>query len=151
MIENFYSPQNRLRTSPQSSGIFDEIIRNRNVPPNRRRYSSKVMAFALAIITISLPCYQLLRSVFQSIPSRQSIDNYFKHDFYYEYGTVTKMEDIPIILNEYKKENDDKGNSSKIHLILAVDAISLTPEIRIDKNGFVYGIINNQKISGKEH
>ena len=57
------------------------------------------------------------------------------------------MEDIPLILNEYRKE--DPKDITKIHVILAVDSISLTPEIYIDKSGFVHGLISNEKISEK--
>ena len=140
-IENFFKPE-------RSNSFINEISSNAQLPGNRRRYSKTMMCFAMTLITISLSCYDLLRSKFVGMPSRQAVESFFREDFYFKNGVISDLSQIDDAIDYYRKNEDENlKNETDIHCILAVDAISLTPEIMISKKGFVYGTVKPEKIN----
>ena len=140
-IDEYFQP-----VAPRASGsnvIYQEISRNIDVPPNRRRYSAYFQSFALLLMTISLPAYLLLRTVLP-FPSRQSLMETFRDVFWLKHGIITNFEQLESAISDYCR---DMNCLHGIRGILAVDAISLTPHMRIDKDGFVHGTIVSEVVS----
>ena len=134
------------QTPPRQSDanvIYQEISRNIDLPPNRRRYSDYFRSFALLLMITSLPAYLLLRRVLP-FPSRQSLLETGEHKFWLETGIVTSFDQLDFALSDYTRELDSPNG---VKGILAVDAISLTPHMRIDKDGFVHGTVVQEVVS----
>lgn len=66
-------------------------------------------------------------------------------EFWIQHGIVTDYGQMEDALADYVREIEP-GN--EVRGILAVDAISLTPHMRIEKNGFVTGIVGSETIPG---
>ena len=144
VIEEYF-PRAPPRVFPENNQIFNEIARNMTVAPNRWRFSAYFQAFALLLLCVSLPAYTLLRRVLP-FPSRQSIMATFKEDYWYRNDIITNLSQLKIALQEYCAESDANGPDKMIRGILAVDAISLKPHLRIDRHGFVEGTTTNEQI-----
>ena len=144
-IDEYFQPAaNPEARGPNRNAIFREIAENVDVPPNRRRYSPYFRSFSLLLMSLSLPAYMLLRMALP-FPSRQALMENLEDEFWIQHGIVTdygQMEDAPAdYVREIELGNEVRG-------ILAVDAISLTPHMRIEKNGFVTGIVGSETSPG---
>lgn len=67
----------------------------------------------------------------------------------FEYSSLTDISKIKDISKNYRKK-ENISNSEIIDVILAVDAISFNPNVKIDSKGFVKGLIQDEKISDSD-
>ena len=139
--EYFPQPPPPQEPRPMNNAIFDEMSRNIALPPSRHRYSPLFMAFAVILMCFSLPAYNFLRRVLP-FPSRQAIDDSFKANYWYKNGIITDFEQLDEALQDYVREVGGNVTTG----VLAVDAVSLTPHMRIDKKGFVRGTITSEYV-----
>ena len=147
VIEEYF-PRAPPHAFPENNRVFNEIAHNIAVPPNRRPFSPYFQAFSLLLLCVSLPAYTLLRRVLP-FPSRQSMMATFKDDYWYQNNIITNLSQLNRALKDYCSHFEADGPNKTIKGILAVDAISLKPHLRIDRNGFVEGTTTGEKISSE--
>ena len=131
-----------------SISIISELRVNSIRKPNRRRFSSFFKMFAMELLLISYPAYTYIRSILP-FPSRQTLMSNYNSVLEFEYLSLTDIKKIDEISENYKK----KENISKaeiIDVILAVDAISFNPIMKISQNGIVQGLIHDEVLSNSE-
>ena len=139
--EYFRQPTPPPEQHQQNNAILQEICRNAMLAPSRRRYSKLFMSFAVILMCFSLPAYNFLRQVLP-FPSRQAIDQSFATNYWHKKGIITDFEHLHEALQDYVRE---VGSNTTMG-ILAVDAISLTPHMRIDRDGFVRGTVTHEHV-----
>ena len=135
--------------SPNSSlTILGEMNKNIRTPPKQRRYSSFFKLFSIGLLLISYPAYTYLRSQLP-LPSRKLLMSNYGHSLGFEYQKLTDLSMIDEILNSYRKK-ENLSESDIIKVILAVDAISFKPLLKIDDNGTVIGTVKKEILSNSE-
>ena len=131
---------------PSPDPLIIEKVKNSQRAKSRRRFSMRTIKIAAILIMISLPCYQMLRR-FDIWPSRQTVKSRLQTTYIVKAEQLFEFSDIPNTVDQYRKDNKVDG---KIQAILAVDAISLTPEICVTKKGFVTGLLQKELLSNAE-
>ena len=151
-IENLKKNGNDKNRSPtprpnnKKDELLNEKIENSKKSPSRRRFSQRTMIIAMLLILISLPCYNCLR-LFDIWPSYQAVDARLKASYVAETNLLIDLKDVHKVVEKYKKQNSIEG---KIEAILATDAVSLTPEICVTKDGFVEGLLQKEQLKSVE-
>lgn len=77
----------------------------------------------------------------------QAVDARLKATYVAETNILVDLKDIHKVVDKYKKQNSIEG---KIEAILATDAVSLTPEICVTKDGFVEGLLQKEQLKSVE-
>ena len=143
-IDEYFKPVGEPVThGPIGNTIFREIAENLRLPPNRRRYSTYFRSFSLLLMSLSLPAYMFLRMALP-FPSRQSLLESLEGEFWIQHGIVTDYGQMEEALADYVREIEPRTERKGI---LAVDAISLTPHMRIERCGFVTGLVSNETLT----
>lgn len=163
-IESFSTRSNSPQTSPVptpisipsinqknktfTKSIIQDLKRNFEIAPPARRYSKRTKIFAMGILLISFTAFNYLRS-FLPLPSRQALQKNFQADLSLKTEYLTDVKNIPIIVADYR-EREKISETEKIQAVLAIDAISFNPILKIDKNGNVIGTTKEEIISSYE-
>lgn len=85
--------------------------------------------------------------LFDIWPGYQAVDAILKASYVAETNILVDLKDIHKVVDKYKKQNSIEG---KIEAILATDAVSLTPEIYVTKDGFVEGLLQKEQLKSVE-
>ena len=138
-----------VQTSREStpSSILAGLQKNERRKNNGRRYTMTTLVFAFGILSIGgITVYNFIRSNLP-LPSLNTVRNHFN-----TYSTKIKenlvdINSIEDIILNYKKENNITG---KLKVVLAVDAISFTPVVKITDQGFIHGFIKDENLNKVE-
>ena len=128
--------------------ILNEMSVNIKKLPKQRRYSPFFKTFAMGLLLISYPCYTYLWSKLP-FPLRRLLMKNFGTSLSFEYQKLTDIEAINSITNKYR-EKENLSDSEVIDIVLAVDAISFNPVLKVDQNGTVYGTTKEEVIDNLE-
>ena len=102
-----------------------ELYQLARVSANRRRFSMKLIALALAVYLISGPAYNLLREV-MPLPSRKTLNSRTATTGRFNPLLLENLSDIKSVVRNYRETND--LDSMEIVGFLAVDAIAFDRE-----------------------
>ena len=133
-------------TNKRTKNLINEKVSNSKVPKSRRRYANETIMIAAILLSLSLPCYSMLR-YFDIWPSRQAVELRLRSTYVASTEKLISLENIHSTVDNYRQENSAEG---KIKAILAVDAISLTPEIYVTKNKLVKGLLQDEILRDKD-
>ena len=131
---------------PDGVAIFNEIGVDIKRSPKQRRYSPIFKTFAMGLLLISYPCYTYLRSKLPFFSQRLLMKN-FGTSLSFEYQKLTYIEIISSVTRNYR-EKENLSDSEVIDVVLAVDAISFNPVLKVGKNGTVYGTTKQEDMDG---
>ncbi|KAK8895023.1 hypothetical protein M9Y10_023465 [Tritrichomonas musculus] len=148
------TPKTRQRSSSSSPSpidyykkrLLEEKMTNAKKSKSHRRYSNRTMMIAALLIIISLPCYEMIRK-FDIWPSRQAVENRLRTAYVANTELLISLDNIHLVVKKYKDEN---SVDQKIKAILAVDAVSLTPEIGITKDKLIKGLLQKELLEDSE-
>ena len=128
--------------------LVNDIKNNCRVQKNHRKWSPKIMSlFALAAL-ISFPCYTYLASNLL-LPHYNTLNAFMKQQTKLNPDKIISLDNLNDICENYREDNDI-NKSIIIPGVLAVDALSLDPYIKVDNTGNVTGIIGNIKLSSDD-
>ena len=128
--------------------LVNDIKNNCRVQKNHRKLSPKIMSlFALAAL-ISFPCYTYLASNLL-LPHYNTLNAFMKQQTKLNPDKIISLDNLNDICENYREDNDI-NKSIIIPGVLAVDALSLDPYIKVDNTGNVTGIIGNIKLSSDD-
>ena len=101
---------------------------------------------AVLLILISLPCYNLLRK-FDIWSSSNAVRARLLTSYDAATELLINLDNLKTAVENYRKENNANG---KIKVILATDAVYLTPEIGVSKKGLVTGLLQSEILKETE-
>lgn len=133
-------------TDNYTNGLLQEKMVNSKKPKSHRRFSNRTIMIAALLIILSLPCYSMLRK-FDIWPSRQAVVNRLRTSYVTNTELLINLDNVHSTVKKYKEENSVE---EKIQAILAVDAVSLTPEIGVTKDKLVTGLLQKELLGDKE-
>ena len=147
-IGEFFNEVNQRHRVDASELTKQELIvnmmRNIFVAPTQRRYSVKVMHFAMLMACISLPCYIMMRR-FLILPNYSTLFRYFRGSVRENSEIITNITSLKLFMPEIVKQLTEHGDECKIYGgFIAVDAISLRPHIYVTREGFVEGLTTDE-------
>ena len=123
--------------------ILTNMIWNFFVEPKQRRYSVKMMRFAILIAGISFTCYTMLRK-FLILPDYSTVFRHSSQDLDANVQRLTKIDGLKsYIPHLVEKVQEQCSDCVRYGGFLAVDAISLQPHIDVTKDGFIEGVLDN--------
>ena len=124
----------------------DELSQLSRVPPNRRRFSTKMIALALAVYLISGPAYNFLRDA-MPLPSRHTLNARTATTEKFNPLLLQNISGIDEIVKRYRETNE--LDSTNIYGVLAVDAIAFDREMVIGQDGFIKGSIQSESLDSE--
>ena len=139
-IEEYY----RNIQQPQNQ-FLREMNTLERLRPRGRRYSARFIFFCVAIYLTSFTCYKLLLKFGIPLASISKISMLKMNLLSDNMVRLLHLSDVRTIIAQYKDDNNLENDSFSV--ILAVDAISFHPKIRIEKDGTINGALGNYKIS----
>ena len=125
----------------QRYACLHELYQLARVTANRRRFSMKLIALALAVYLISGPAYNLLREV-MPLPSRKTLNSRTTTTGRFNPLLLENLSNITSVVRNYRETND--LDSMEIVGFLAVDAIAFDREMVITNDGFVRGGVESE-------
>ena len=102
----------------------------------------------MGLLLISYPAYTYLRSQLP-LPSRKLLMSNYGPSLGFEYKKLTDLSMIDDILHSYR-EKENLSDSDIVKVILAVDAISFKPLLKISDNGTVIGTVSEEILNNSE-
>lgn len=149
------SSQSSRSTSPQpnqfpenTTKILSEIKKNMKLPKNRRTWSILIISICTFILFTSHTSYRFLRSNLL-LPSRSTLYRYLQTFESYDAKLLTNLKNLNSITANYRKTNDI-SNEDEIRGILAIDAVSLKPHIKITDDGEILGLTQKVVLNKSE-
>lgn len=128
--------------------LIRDIRKNARKQKNHRKWSPTIMSiFSLAAL-ISFPCYIYL-SKNLLLPHYNTLTAYMKQQTKLNPEKIINLDNLNEICENYREENNI-NNSVKIPGVLAVDALSLDPYVKIDNMGNVSDIIGKLALSSED-
>ena len=148
--ENSPTPQNIYQGFPhyitdKSKTIGNEIFINQYRNPNARRWSKISISFFIGLLIIS-PSTLLYLYRCSLSPSKSTLYEHIYKNFDFKSENLINISQINKICKQYRFDNEI-AESVEIFGVLAVDAISLTPHIKVGEDGAIYGLIHSINIS----
>ena len=122
--------------------ILEEMINLSKIHPNARNYSQLLYYFSFTLLTISLSAYNFVQSELP-LPNIRSVYRKMSNILTIKPNMLTNLTFLPDILNEYKNITNS-FILTKESYILAVDALSTTPFVNINKNITAIGLMTDE-------
>lgn len=121
-----------------------DIARNAGVQKNHRTWSLKTLAIAAILF---LGCFTGFSYIYKSIvfPSKSTMYRFINKYKALDIERITDISKVSDTLADYRLENSIK-NSTVIPGVLAVDAVSLTPHIKVMEDGTIKGLKDDVNI-----
>ena len=144
---NFFTGTPRFITE-NSKAFAKDINDNAKVYKNHRKWSKISLRICALIFLISFTAYKSLKKII-ILPSINTLYNFMDTYESYDVETITVFDKISQTLKDYRKVNEINDNDEIVG-ILSVDAVSLTPHIKIDGNGKIFGLTEEIAINQSE-
>lgn len=151
MYSPFQGKSYRISDSiPPNTNLFvNNIKKNINVHPNKRKWDKKILAICTLLFLLSFTGYIFLRKNIL-LPSVSSIYRYLNTDFdLIDSENIISIEKLDIILENYRKTNNIDDNE-KIPGFIAVDAVALNKHVKITEDGNITGLTKKIQLKKEE-
>ena len=123
--------------------ILANMLWNLFVEPKQRRYTAKMIRFAILIAGLSFTCYSVLRR-FLVLPDYSTVFRHASHDVDSNLQCLTDIYRFKMHTPRiFEKVQEQCRDCVRYGGFLAVDAISLQPHIYVTKEGFIEGVLDN--------
>ena len=123
--------------------ILANMLWNLFVEPKQRRYTAKMIRFAILIAGLSVTCYSVLRR-FLVLPDYSTVFRHASHDVDSNLQCLTDIYRFKMHTPRiFEKVQEQCRDCVRYGGFLAVDAISLQPHIYVTKEGFIEGVLDN--------
>ena len=142
-IDQYFKPAHDSQ-KPTHNSLLDEMQKLENIKPKGRRYTSKFIMICESLFLTSFSCYVLLRKLGLPLVSPSHLMFLLRPKTRNNIKYLLNVSYVVEILNSYREENC-QNKSDSLDVIIAVDAISFHPRIKIEGNS-VKGIRGKQKI-----
>ena len=140
------TPRRVNEPNTRQIGFTRELMNLARMPANRRRFSTALIAMAMALYIMSSSCYEYLRN-FVPLPSRQTLMARSVGPMHFNATKLQNLSNLPDVCAHYRTRNEI-GNAT-VYGVLAVDAVSFTRQLVISKTGIIQGSICNETVDAK--
>lgn len=145
----------KIQIRPKASNVSNttktyvkNVKNNARKHKNHRLWSENIKLLFLGVLLMSYPCYRLLSQSLM-IPSYSTLIRFMNFHCHISTDMITNIDLVHKICDKYRESTKLK-KSIKIPGVLAVDAISFDPYIKIHNNGTVSGVIGHIQINNEE-
>lgn len=148
-------------SSPTPTSFNDDFIKKRNtiavasdmkkntkVERHHRKWSPITLKVFLILYLTSHAGYKLVNSSIIT-PSESNLRRILSNQKLPKIDEIVNISKIDEIISNYKTRNDI-NEDEKIYGVLAVDALSLTPVLKIKEDGSIEGLVNSSNLNKTE-
>ena len=145
---NIDSVSNLTQIQQNTMGFAIDLLKNIFRKPNGRRWSNitlRIFSLVHSLYSNVLPFFSLL----VIIPVVATIKNFYKNNIKVQTNYLFTLEETQRFAQTYKNRYN-LTETSIVYGIIAVDAISVDPNVKVFENGTVKGLINATCLSKEE-
>ena len=136
------------RKSPQelkNYGLLDELNDLAKVQPRSRFYTHEIILFSCGLLAIGLSAYLYVQH-YLTLPNIRTVYRRQSEYLTIKPNMLLNISNVPEIINQYKDFLNETKNQTKNDFIIAVDALSTSPFVNIDKKRNITGLLPNDII-----
>ena len=146
--QNYFQGKARHIKDEKVNVVFN-ILNNLFKPPTQRRWLPTTMKLFLGLSIISFSSYLFLHH-YGIAPSKNTLRKYMNDNFFYDSNYWQNISLISDLCKNYREMNGKLSQTDEIMGVLAVDAMSTSPYLTIDKKGLVHGAVIRQTFEKEE-
>lgn len=122
--------------------LLDELNDLAKIPPKTRLYSHEIIMFACGLLAIGLSAYLYVQH-FLPLPHIRTVYRHQSEYLTIKPNMLTNISNIDEILSQYKDLIKETTNKTDNYFVIAVDALSTSPFVNINKDKNITGLLPN--------